>query len=100
MLEKVINAVYHNPKCPKCGKNMKSIGKNKGFECKKCGFQNTNITKIRSVIERHLENGKVYLASIRSQRHLTKPLSRYNLEHGRTPFHETEMPYGSFSKII
>jgi len=58
---------------------MKSMGKGKGFECYKCGFHGANLTKVAVKAERDIRPG-LYIAPPRSERHLTKPFSRYNLE--------------------
>jgi tRNA(Ile2)-agmatinylcytidine synthase len=71
--------VLSNPSCPKCGKRMSSMGRNQGFRCDKCGFRDKVITKIVTEVERTVEK-KLYVTSPRSQRHLTKPLSRYGKE--------------------
>jgi tRNA(Ile2)-agmatinylcytidine synthase len=71
--------VLSNPSCPKCGKRMSSMGKNQGFRCDKCGFRDKTLTKIVTEVERTFEK-KLYITSLRSQRHLTKPLSRYGRE--------------------
>jgi tRNA(Ile2)-agmatinylcytidine synthase len=72
----VRNLAFHNPNCPRCGKRMKSKGKEKGFRCKNC--KNYSSTLKKSAIEtcRDLELG-LYITSPHSQRHLTKPYSRY-----------------------
>jgi tRNA(Ile2)-agmatinylcytidine synthase len=70
---------YRNPICPKCGKRLKSLGKNQGFRCEKCGFKTQDSSKIQVKINRDLNRG-TYAASVRSQRHLTKPLTRYGME--------------------
>jgi len=71
--------VFQNPLRPVCGKRMKSMGKGKGFECYKCGFHGPNFAKIAIKIERDIRPG-LYIAPPRSERHLTKPLSRYGSE--------------------
>jgi len=71
--------VCQNPLCPLCGKRTKSMGRGKGFECKKCGFHSRSLRKIVIEKERQLKLG-LYVTSPRSQRHLTKPLSRYGQE--------------------
>ena len=71
--------VYQNPKCPNCGKRLKSMGKDKGFRCEKCGSRYPNLDKIEVKIKRELKKG-LYITSPRSQRHLTKPFRRYGLE--------------------
>jgi tRNA(Ile2)-agmatinylcytidine synthase len=74
--------VLQNPVCPKCGKRLESMGKDKGFRCKKCGTRFDDARKVRTAVERELKVG-LYVTSTRSQRHLTKPLRRYGLEkHG------------------
>ncbi|HVP17179.1 MAG TPA: tRNA(Ile)(2)-agmatinylcytidine synthase [candidate division Zixibacteria bacterium] len=74
---------YRNPSCPECGKRLKSMGKNKGFRCEKCGLRDTSIGKIEVSMERAIKKG-LYISSARSQRHLTKPFVRYGMEkrHG------------------
>jgi tRNA(Ile2)-agmatinylcytidine synthase len=71
--------VLQNPMCPKCGKRLKSMGKDKGFRCEKCGARFNDAEKVQTVRERRLKAG-LYVTSTRSQRHLTKPLRRYGLE--------------------
>jgi len=72
-------AILQNPLCPICGKRMKSMGRCKGFECYKCGFHGPHLTKTAIKVERGIKPG-IYVAPPRSERHLTKPLSRYGLE--------------------
>jgi tRNA(Ile2)-agmatinylcytidine synthase len=76
--------VYENPVCPKCGRRLKSMGKSKGFRCERCGFRTTSLKKAETRIKRDIERG-LYITSTRSQRHLTKPTSRYGMEKS----HET-----------
>ena len=62
-----------NPICPKCGKHMKSRGKNKGYKCKICGT-----TQEKAVIKkkkRRISKG-FYEVPICARRHLSKPLKR------------------------
>jgi tRNA(Ile2)-agmatinylcytidine synthase len=61
---------------------MKSMGKSKGFRCEKCGLKNTGVGKVKVSVKRGIERG-LYIASTRSQRHLTKPLVRYGMEKRR-----------------
>jgi tRNA(Ile2)-agmatinylcytidine synthase len=68
-----------NPMCPNCGKRLKSMGKNQGFRCEKCGGKYADLKKKASAVPRSIETG-FYLTSTRSQRHLTKPLRRYGQE--------------------
>jgi len=71
--------VLHNPFCRQCGKRMKSMGANKGFRCEKCGFRGRQLEKVKVKANRNLKQ-RLYITSPRSQRHLTKSLSRYGLE--------------------
>lgn len=75
---------YQNPVCPKCGKRLKSMGRNKGFRCEKCGSRYTELGKIEVKINREIRKG-LYITSPRSQRHLTKPFTRYGLEKRYVP---------------
>ena len=73
-----------NPFCSNCGKRLKSMGKNQGFRCEKCGAKYNNLTKQESAVPRALKVG-LYVTSTRSQRHLTKPLRRYGQEKQGAP---------------
>lgn len=68
-----------NPSCQKCGKRLKSMGKNQGFRCESCGEKYKDVVKQETVLPRALKTG-LYITSTRSQRHLTKPLRRYGQE--------------------
>jgi len=68
-----------NPLCPNCSKRLKSMGKNQGLRCEKCGQKYTELKKNETLLPRALKTG-LYVTSTRSQRHLTKPLRRYGLE--------------------
>lgn len=68
-----------NPKCPECGKRMSSLGVGQGFRCTKCGFRGSNLQKLMVKEKREIAEG-LFITSPRSQRHLTKPLSRYGKE--------------------
>ena len=70
---------YQNPLCHKCGRRLKSMGKNQGFRCEKCGSKFADLEKVAAAMDRELETG-LYVTSARSQRHLTKPPRRYGLE--------------------
>ena len=90
--------VFKNPKCPKCGKRMTSMGKDKGFKCKRCGFRDSKMKKTSYEVERPLKPG-LYVTSPRSQRHLTKPLSRYGLEKTEVAKTDQIVPYRLFSNL-
>jgi len=76
--------VFHNPLCPKCGKRTESMGRDKGFRCEKCGFRSSELKRQVAEENREVKEG-LYVTSPRSQRHLTKPLSRYGREKSRKP---------------
>ena len=84
-LEKInvlkLNPKIHleNPLCPKCGKRLKSMGKNQGLRCEKCKSKYSDLKKTETNLARSLGPG-LYVTSTRSQRHLTKPLRRYGQE--------------------
>jgi tRNA(Ile2)-agmatinylcytidine synthase len=70
---------YQNAMCPKCGNRLKSMGKEKGFRCDKCGSRYPNAEKVKVKLKRGIRRG-LYMTSTRSQRHLTKPYGRYGME--------------------
>jgi len=76
--------VFLNPLCRQCGKRMKSMGAKKGFRCERCGFRGIDLSKVTVNVKRGLKQ-RLYVTSPRSQRHLTKPLSRYRLEKTGRP---------------
>jgi tRNA(Ile2)-agmatinylcytidine synthase len=70
----ILDKIYTNPVCDKCGKKMKSEGLGKGFGCRTCGLKKKEKTPV--TIERGIVPG-IYLSSTRAHRHLTKPFARY-----------------------
>ncbi len=74
-LKKIV--YYENPICKKCMKKTKSEGKNKGFECPIC--KSKFESKIQFIKDRKVKCG-LYIPNPSAHRHLTKPLSRYNIE--------------------
>jgi tRNA(Ile2)-agmatinylcytidine synthase len=68
-----------NPFCSDCKKRLKSMGKNQGFRCERCGKKFVDIKKQEYVLPRSLKIG-LYVTSTRSQRHLTKPARRLGQE--------------------
>jgi tRNA(Ile2)-agmatinylcytidine synthase len=65
----------HNPKCPACGRAMKSIGYLKGYRCRKChtSIGLDSITQIQ--VHRTLQPG-IYEVPVCARRHLAKPIKR------------------------
>lgn len=72
-----------NPKCPRCAKRVSSMGKGQGLRCPRCGYESTDLKKITVEGSRGVTE-ELYVTSLRSQRHLTKPLSRYGKEDKTT----------------
>ena len=70
--------ISSNPHCKKCQKNMKSKGKNQGFQCVVCGKKSKN--KIISEQTRDLRK-KSYLPIISAHRHLTRPAQRIGMKN-------------------
>jgi len=79
VIELAPKLLAENPRCPRCGKRMKSMGRGKGFRCPKCGLRDSRAQKTLVEAPRNIRPG-LYLPPPRSQRHLTKPLRRYGLE--------------------
>jgi tRNA(Ile2)-agmatinylcytidine synthase len=84
ILELASKTVLQNPVCPTCGRRLESMGKGKGFRCKKCGARFDDAKKTQIAVARELKT-RLYVTSTRSQRHLTKPLRRYGLEKRHAP---------------
>lgn len=84
LIKLVSKKILKNPVCWFCGKSLKSMGKEKGFRCKKCGFRDRKLKKLALTVERNISEN-IYIAPPRANRHLTKPLTRYcldkNLQH-------------------
>ncbi len=85
--------VLVNPTCPACGGRMKSMGRGKGYRCRRCSLRDSSLRKQVEERERNLRPG-LYMPPPRAQRHLTKPIVRYgrekkNFKHGNLyePWH-------------
>ena len=73
-----------NPRCPECGGSMESMGREKGFRCRGCGFRGAGMAKVPVERERGLVSG-LYMTPPRAQRHLMKPRVRYGREKAGAP---------------
>lgn len=81
-----------NPRCPECGGSMESMGRGKGFRCRRCGFRGPKMEKATVELGRQIETG-LFMPPPRAQRHLSKPEVRYGKEK-RGPLHlELEAPW-------
>ncbi len=58
------------PLCHNCGSKMESVGKGKGYRCRKCGTRGEGVA---TKIEREIESG-YYEVPIIARRHLARPL--------------------------
>jgi tRNA(Ile2)-agmatinylcytidine synthase len=73
---------YENPRCSDCGTKSESMGREKGFRCRKCGLKYPNTSRIAFTKKRKLSVG-IFLPPPRAHRHLTKPASRYDPSNSR-----------------
>ncbi|UCH30948.1 MAG: DUF1743 domain-containing protein [Candidatus Bathyarchaeota archaeon] len=75
---------FRNPVCLECGKRMNSMGTDQGFRCSKCNYRSIKAQKTM-IKEKRVLNQGLFITSPRSQRHLTKPFSRYGKEKAGKP---------------
>lgn len=67
-----------NPKCPECGRSMKSIGRGQGYRCRRCGIKEKDLEATVVPLERKLSRG-FYEVPVCARRHLFKPLKRMGM---------------------
>jgi tRNA(Ile2)-agmatinylcytidine synthase len=74
-------SIKASPRCAACGSAMKSEGRGKGYQCKRCGHKSGGAgeDRARKAVLSGIDRG-TYLPSPRAQRHLTKQLIRYGNE--------------------
>ncbi|MGC8982266.1 MAG: TiaS agmantine-binding domain-containing protein [Desulfurococcaceae archaeon] len=70
---------YENPRCPICGARMESMGRGKGYRCRKCGYRDPRASKIAVEIPRDIKPG-FYQPPYSAFKHLMKPLERFGKE--------------------
>ena len=68
-----------NPTCRRCGKRTKSVGRNKGFVCKKCKLRFTVGSAKYEEVPREIGLG-LYEVPPRARRHLAMPFIRVSQE--------------------
>jgi tRNA(Ile2)-agmatinylcytidine synthase len=68
------------PRCPRCNSSMESMGRVKGYRCRRCGYRDPRASKISVKLARKIPEGGIYKPPLRNMKHLTKPLSRIGLE--------------------
>lgn len=72
-----LETIYENPTCPRCGRKMESMGRNKGFRCRGgCGTRAGE----RVAVDRGLSPG-IYEVPVCAMRHISKPLVRVRDPH-------------------
>lgn len=64
-----------NPKCPECGKRMKSIGSGAGYRCRGCHVRVDDDKAETAAVQRTISVG-LYEPPVSARRHLSKPLKR------------------------
>jgi len=80
-----------NPRCPICGSSLKSLGRGKGFFCKKCKIKVFNVYRIlRENVSG--DNRLFSLPPISEFRHLMKPVSRIGIERFSHMFNDEDIP--------
>jgi len=62
-----------NPVCPKCGRKMESVGRGKGYRCRKCGTRAGEDAAIYRIVPREIKTG-FYEVPVIARRHLAEPL--------------------------
>lgn len=75
---RAVGEKVENPICRKCGKHMKSVGKDAGYRCRKCGTSSP--ASAARFAERVVPKTGWYEPPISSRRHLYKPLKRFGIE--------------------
>ncbi len=68
-----------NPRCPKCGRRMESIGKGKGYRCRRCGIKLPEEAAEFKILEREIKEGWCEVPVI-ARRHLSMPLKIKNMK--------------------
>ena len=61
-----------NPVCPVCGRRMESIGRGKGYRCRRCGTRAKEEDAEFKIIERNIEG--FHEVPVIARRHLSRPL--------------------------
>jgi tRNA(Ile2)-agmatinylcytidine synthase len=64
-----------NPVCSQCGKHMKSVGKDLGFRCRRCGTRSDK--PLLRQVDRGIDLG-MYEVPVVARRHLSRPLKLLN----------------------
>ena len=62
-----------NPRCPKCGRRMESLGRGKGYRCRKCRIRLPEDAAEFKILDREIKEGW-YEVPVIARRHLSMPL--------------------------
>lgn len=73
-----IKKKVENPICTRCGKHMKSIGKEAGYRCIRCGLE-VDEKQVRFVSVKRVLKPGFYEVPVCARRHLSKPLKRMKI---------------------
>lgn len=79
---------YVNPKCPVCRSTMESMGRGKGYRCRKCGYRDPRAVKTPIIKPRKIKPG-IYQPPPSAFKHLMKPIERIGRE--KTSFNGVEI---------
>jgi len=66
-----------NPRCPVCGRRMESIGRNRGYRCRRCGTRAGESEAEYAVVVRNIEG--FHEVPVIARRHLSRPLKLMEL---------------------
>ncbi|MCW3133474.1 MAG: tRNA(Ile)(2)-agmatinylcytidine synthase [Methanophagales archaeon] len=81
---KLNNVAERNPRCDKCGRRMKSAGRQQGYRCKRCGTFKADKDKV--IVDRGIEEGLYEVPPV-ARRHISKPLIRMRMEGADKEIH-------------
>ncbi len=79
-----------NPKCPICGLSLKSLGKRRGYYCKRCNIEIVYLHKIIKEYDNKDEQ-LLSLPYLSEFRHLMKPIDRIGVEGFSNMFHDNKI---------
>jgi len=74
---KEIKIKVENPTCPLCGKKMESIGRGKGYRCRRCGTRASEEEAKYEILKRDVREGW-YEVPVIARRHISMPLKLLN----------------------
>ena len=78
-----------NPRCPRCGKSMKSVGRDAGYRCLRCR-EHAGIESAEWIFEPRTIQVGTYEPPTSARRHLSKPIKRILGSAGRSDLLDRE----------